>query len=185
MMIKWIVIGLLIWEGGSLAGTFLGSILELIPAVGYTLKTIFVLAGGAAGIFLAYKIAYGKYKAEKKAAEVKMNKLLKQSEAEVHAAQEIFDEHAAEMDFLPVDYWYPMATSYLIKILKTGRVHSLAEALDKYDDQLHRWKLEEANAQLVAQQEQQTAYLASIKRSSNISAAANVTNTVFNIARHL
>lgn len=38
---------------------------------------------------------------------------------------------------------------------------------------------------MVNLQQQQTAHLASIKTSSKISAAANVTNTIFNIASRL
>lgn len=169
MKIKWTVIGLVVWEVVSMTLTSLGS----IPLLG--------LVGMAAGCYLGIK----GYQAEKAKADKKIDALQKQSEAEVQTAQEVFDDHAAEMDFLPVDYWYPMATSYLVKIVKNGRTNSLSEALDKFDDYLHRWKLEEANAQLVAQQQEQTAHLASIKRSSRISAAANVTNTVFNIASRL
>lgn len=183
--IKWIVIGLVILEACAMIGSLLASALGMLPLIGEVLQAVLFFATYPVAIFLSYKIASGKYKNEKKSVEAEMTRLAKQSEAEVHAAQEVFDEHAAEMDFLPVDYWYPMATEYLVGVVKSGRVQSLGDALDRFDAQLHRWKIEEANAQLVAQQEQQTAYLSSIKTSSKINAAANVTNTIFNIASRL
>jgi hypothetical protein len=78
-----------------------------------------------------------------------------------------------------------MATSYLVKAIASKRVDNLGDALDRFDAQLHRWKVEEANANLLAQQQAQTAHLKSISTSSKVNAAANVANTVFNIASRL
>lgn len=77
-----------------------------------------------------------------------------------------------------------MATEYLIKVVAAGRADSLKEALNLFDAQLHRWRVEEANNAILAQQ-LQTAHLASIRTSSKISAAANVTNTLLNFANSL
>lgn len=90
-----------------------------------------------------------------------------------------------QVRFLPADYWYPMATEYLIKVVAAHRADSLKEALDLFDAQLHRWRVEEANNAILAQQQLQTAHLASIRTSSKISAAANVTNTLLNFANSL
>ena len=100
-------------------------------------------------------------------------------------AQGIFEENYDDMAFLPEEYWYPLATSYLINIAKTGRCRDLNEALDKFDEQLHRWKLEETNSEILAQQQLQTANLRSINTSSGINAAANVMNAIINLDRSL
>lgn len=107
------------------------------------------------------------------------------AEAENNKAQRIFENNIEDMNFLPVDYWYPMATGYMIKMVGTQRADTLKEALAMYDAQLHRWKVEEANAQMVEQQMIQSAHLKSIKNSSRVNAAANVANTIFNIANSL
>ncbi len=86
-----------------------------------------------------------------------------------------------DLKFLPDDYWYPLATGYLIKIISTQRADSLKEALDMFDAQLHRWKVEEANAEIIAQQQTQTAHPKSIRTGSKINAAANVINGLNNM----
>lgn len=100
------------------------------------------------------------------------------------AGEDIFARNLEKVRFLPADYWYPMATEYLIKVVAAGRADSLKEALNLFDAQLHRWRVEEANNAILAQQ-LQTAHLASIRTSSKISAAANVTNTLLNFANSL
>ena len=101
------------------------------------------------------------------------------------AGEAIFARNLEKVRFLPADYWYPMATEYLIKVVAAHRADSLKEALNLFDAQLHRWRVEEANNAILAQQQLQTAHLASIRTSSKISAAANVTNTLLNFANSL
>lgn len=101
------------------------------------------------------------------------------------AGEDIFARNLEKVRFLPADYWYPMATEYLIKVVTAHRADSLKEALNLFDAQLHRWRVEEANNAILAQQQLQTAHLASIRTSSKISAAANVTNTLLNFANSL
>lgn len=101
------------------------------------------------------------------------------------AGEDIFARNLEKVRFLPADYWYPMATEYLIKVVAAHRAGSLKEALNLFDAQLHRWRVEEANNAILAQQQLQTAHLASIRTSSKISAAANVTNTLLNFANSL
>lgn len=101
------------------------------------------------------------------------------------AGEEVFSRNLEKLRFLPADYWYPMATEYLIKVVAAGRADSLKEALNLFDAQLHRWRVEEANSAILAQQQLQTAHLASIRTSSKVSAAANVTNTLLHFANSL
>lgn len=101
------------------------------------------------------------------------------------AGEDVFARNLEKVRFLPADYWYPMATEYLIKVVAAGRADSLKEALNLFDAQLHRWRVEEANNAILAQQQLQTAHLASIRTSSKVSAAANVTNTLLRFANSL
>ncbi len=105
--------------------------------------------------------------------------------AEQEAGEDVFARNLDKVRFLPADYWYPMATEYLIKVVAAGRADSLKEALNLFDAQLHRWRVEEANNAILAQQQLQTAHLASIRTSSKVSAAANVTNTLLKFANSL
>ncbi len=111
----------------------------------------------------------------------KINTLNAQAVEADHAGIKILEDNYEDLKFLPDDYWYPLATGYLVKIISTRRADSLKEALDMFDAQLHRWKVEEANAEMVAQQQAQTAHLKSIRTSSKINAFANVMNTMNNM----
>lgn len=175
---KWILLGVLIY---AVSCPVVSNIVVFIPTIGKALG-VFV---GAVCLAAAVYVGLNGWKKEQQRTNTEVARLQKEIQAKRAQGQAVFDEYAAEMDFLPVDYWYPLATDYLIKAIKSGRASSLGEAIDRFEDQLHRWKIEESNAQVVAQQQQQTAHLASIKTSSKISAAANVTNTLFNIASHL
>lgn len=123
------------------------------------------------------------YWKHKSAVQAKADRLQKQAQSENAAGLQILEENCDALSFLPSDYWYPLATGYLTKVIQSNRANSLSAALDLFDTQLHRWKVEEANAEIVAQQQAQTAHLKSIRTSSKVNAAANVANTMFNIAK--
>ena len=167
---KWIGIGVGFW---LIVGTVSGS----IPFLATILSIVSIIGGVVLGV--------GGYRNEKATLEAQISDLQKKAQEERDAAQQIFEENYEALSFLPDDYWYPLATSYLVKAIASKRVETLGDALDRFDAQLHRWKLEEANANLLAQQQVQTEHLKSIRISSKVNAAANVTNTIFNIASRL
>lgn len=125
------------------------------------------------------------YKKEKSSVQAAIDGLRTAIQNEQAAARQVFEDNADKLSFLPADYRYPLAIEYMTKLIQTGRAQTLGDALDRFEAQLHRWKLETNSAQMITLQQQQTAYLASIKTSSKISAIANVGNTVFNIASRL
>lgn len=175
---KWIIIAVVIY---LVIVPIVSNILLAIPVIGKFLGAVAGMGGLVAAIF----VGVNGWKKEQVKTDEEVARLQKEIQAKKDQGQAVFDQYAAEMDFLPVDYWYPLATEYLVNMVKSGRASTLGEAIDRFDEQLHRWKIEESNAQMLAMQQQQTAHLASIKTSSKISAAANVTNTIFNIAKHL
>ena len=65
------------------------------------------------GIILGYSI-YKKGQGEFKAESAKRQKAIEKEKA---AAQQIFDNNVNDLAFLPVDYWYPLATEYLVKVV--------------------------------------------------------------------
>ena len=135
------------------------------------------------GIMGGVVVGIGGYRNEKASLEAQISNLRNKAQKERNAAQQIFEENYEALSFLPDDYWYPLATSYLIKAIASKRVETLGDALDRFDAQLHRWKVEEANANMLAQQQAQTAHLKSIRTSSKVNATANVVNAAANIAR--
>lgn len=179
--IKGILVGIATWFVIGMIGNILVSILGNIEMFVMMINSISQFGGIALGIFLGYGI----YKKAKNEFETDSNKRKKAVEKEKAAAQQIFDNHVNALAFLPVDYWYPLATEYLVKVVRTERANTLAEALSMFDEQLHRWKIEEANAEIVAQQKAQTANLNSIRKSSKVNAIANTASAIVNISSKL
>ena len=172
--IKWILIGIGIWYLMNMVGT----IFIRIPYIGAVLVVLCSLAGMAGGIYIGMN-GLRKARAELNA---KLTKLRGSAQAERDKAQAICDAGWRELAILPEDYRYPLASTYLVRAVAAGRVTTLAEALDRFDAQLHRWKIEQANDQIVSQQQAQSKYLRSIDKTSKVNAAANVANAVFTIA---
>lgn len=106
-----------------------------------------------------------------------------EAQEQEEAGRRIVQEHEEELSFLPDEYLFPEATGYLVKITQSGRAVDLNQALMMLDEQLHRWKIENANEAILAQQQMQTQSLKGIRRSSAVSAAANVINAASNISR--
>lgn len=51
-------------------------------------------------------------------------------------------EHGYVLDFLPETYRNAPAVSFMFLVISNGRADTLKEAMNLYEEQLHRWKLE-------------------------------------------
>lgn len=60
-------------------------------------------------------------------------------------------ENMDHFTYIPEDYRYPMAVSCFIKYLNEKRAHTMPELLNLYDEQLHRWKMEDGQNQIQQQ----------------------------------
>ena len=139
---------------------------------------IILAAGIALGIILYKIVLLPKIESVRSAS-------MNAADAEEAKGARILEDNVPTLSIIPNDYWYPMATNYLLKVVQTGRADTVNQALQMFDEQLHRWKVEEANASIVAQQKAQTEALKGIRRSSAINAAANVVNAAANVSRWL
>lgn len=63
------------------------------------------------------------------------------------------DENFHVIEFLPMQYRDLQANSFMFLAVTNGRADSLKEAINLYEEQLHRWKLEEAAQQAAEAQE--------------------------------
>ena len=143
-----------------LIAVFTGAILEAILPF---LKIIGTIAGVFTGVYL--------YQRKAKALTAKLP-YIEQAKAEREAAARILAVNQDALAFLPEDYWYPLATGYLLKMVETDRADTLREALAMLDEQLHRWKMEDAQAQILAEQQAQTALLREIHSDTSFTAVA-------------
>lgn len=82
----------------------------------------------------------------------------------------IIKMHGKTMEVLPEAYRYYSAALYVHQVLVNARADSLKEALNLYEDQLHRWKMENAQNQLIMIASQQKATMDAIELSTTLSA---------------
>ena len=99
-------------------------------------------------------------------------KVLKKAETYNKKGKQLITENESVLSIIPDDYWYPLATNYLYKAIAYGRADSIKEALQLYDEQLHRWKMEEASSNIARQLEKQIRALQSISTSVDANTAS-------------
>ena len=69
---------------------------------------------------------------------------------------------------------YNRTIDYFIEVLTNGRASDLKEAMNLFEEQLHRWKIEDMTKSTMIAQQQTAANSAAIRSTSAINAAANV-----------
>jgi len=82
---------------------------------------------------------------------IKMRDILTQ-ELEVckfsfNKAEKALEENIQIVEIIPSDYRYPLALSEMLRFVRNGRATSWKECADKYEEQLHRWKMEANSAE--------------------------------------
>ncbi len=92
--------------------------------------------------------------------------------------QQIVSIHRNDFKMFPKEYIYPLALEYFINVISSGRADNMKEAMNSYEDQVHKWKMENlAESSLLAQQE--AAAIAAFNATVNtVSAAANVATAI-------
>ena len=92
--------------------------------------------------------------------------------------QQVIAIHKNDFKMFPKEYIYPIALEYFINVITSGRADTMKEAMNLYEDQVHKWKMENlAESALLAQQESNA--IAALNATANVvSAAANVTTAI-------
>lgn len=94
----------------------------------------------------------------------------------------LLNQYANTIAVIPCKYWYPIATSYIFEVLQTGRATTMPMALDKLEEQLHRWNMEAAMQEALAYQITQTQILRNVQATSAASAAASSVSAAASVA---
>ena len=155
-MIAVVIIGLLVYI--------------LIPDDNFIISWLFkLIAIGAFGFALYYFY-------QEKAAKVK--ELIGQIRSERQIGDDIINNNIEKLEFLQDDYWYPVAIDYIIKVVEAGRAGDLNQALSMCDEQLHRWRMEDANADIQNELKRQTGKLSSIEKIDAANATINLMDLI-------
>ena len=82
------------------------------------------------------------HRKSRKSNEKKKSLLLKQIKEIKSDMEELIIKNIDVISIIPEQYRYPLATNYIYEVLSNGRADSMKEALNLYEEQLHRWKME-------------------------------------------
>lgn len=78
--------------------------------------------------------------------------------------------------YLPEDYWYSQAVSSIAGYFRTGRASTIKEALNLYEEEMHRLRMENMQEQTLRQSQKQTAYAAITAWNTSLTAMDSVSN---------
>ncbi len=159
--------------GGTKDSTLTAVALLAIMAI----LTILVIVGG---VFLARLMTNSSNKKLEKYVQERETKI---KEVEKKENQLMDDAFWNFMDSFPQKYQYAIAMTNIAGYFENLRADSLKEALNLYEEQLHRWKLEQSAMQAVQLQQQQMRELKSIRKTSSVSAGASVFTAVHTILK--
>lgn len=98
----------------------------------------------------------------------------KKAQENFNAVGEIIKKYSDCLAVIPQKYWYPLATGYIAEVISNGRATTIPIALDKLEEQIHRWNMERSMQQQVSLQIAQRESLRRIQTNTAVSAVANV-----------
>ena len=88
--------------------------------------------------------------------------------AEDQIKQYFIDHECPALYCVPEKYQYYIAVNYIYDCLKNGRANSLKEAINLYEEQCYRWKMEASQQQLHAKLDEQARMLNRIEAEQGI-----------------
>lgn len=129
-------------------------------------------------IVIAIIVDVSKNKKIKTKKSKRLPELYEEKRIDTQKLQQIMDLHKNKFNMFPQEYMIPFALEYFISVIRSGRADTMKEAMNMYEDQLHKWKMENlSEAHLIAQQEANA--IAAVNAAANIvSAAANVSTSI-------
>lgn len=73
--------------------------------------------------------------------------------------EEFLKSNMELLNILPKNYRYPLAANFIAEVLENGRADSLKEAYNLYEEQIHRWKMENKMNELIKEQKKYRAII--------------------------
>ena len=141
------LIGGLVESGSSLSAVFITGCFSIFILVIFLLLVVIV---SKAKLRKEEKIYNRKYELEVEPILCAEQKKLDEMERQV----ELFaKENFHLVEFLPMQYRNLQAISFMLVAISNGRADSLKEVFNLYEEQLHRWKLEDAAMETAQTQE--------------------------------
>lgn len=88
----------------------------------------------------------------------KRNAVISEIDSLRRRQKELFAYVQRDINILPPAYRYLLAAEYIYNCFVNCRANNLSQAINLYEEQLHRWRIENANETMLKLQRQQNAY---------------------------
>ena len=93
---------------------------------------------------------------------------------EIEKKNKVMKNLTPVIHILPPNYRYALAADYIYQCFLNSRAYTIQEAVNLYEEQLHRWKMENTQEMMIALQRQQNSDINTMKIFTGITAAASV-----------
>lgn len=160
---------------------------KIIPDNGF-FQSLFMIACLAAGVFGAVKGHQYKVKKVQKnhvSTQKQIDSLAPQMEQISQEIYRVTTENQALIDAMPRDYRYYDAVAFFERALVNGQADSMKEAINLYEEYIHRQNMELHDRQMLAQSQMQSDMLANIERSSHQTAVNSGIAAAFSVLNYL
>ena len=133
---------------GAVFATFLHDFLGFSD----TLRFILVIAFSIGGVYLNRRIACAIWEKNKEGSRKELERRRQNlAEAEKAMVDEIAPYWSTVLDIIPEDYASPLCVKQVYSYLVNGRADNLKEALNLFEEEQHRWRMEEGQRQMYEQ----------------------------------
>jgi len=118
------------------------------------IKPVYLSFIGIGVLYFPIALLFGIKKAKKdlEKAAARSNELKQRIES-------VIKEKIEVISLIPEKYRYPLATSYLTEVIECGRAETMKEALNLYEEQLHRWRMENKMNEVLRKQQNNNSLL--------------------------
>lgn len=180
------------WKNMNYGRFFIGFIIliPLMVAVDTTLKKMpFVSALLEIAILVGVVMLYLKRKARIKnkheQTEAEINTMMPKMESISQEIYRVTTENQEKINLMPRDYRYYDAVAFFESALANGRADSMKEAINLYEETIHRQNMELNGRQMLEQCRMQSAMLANIEQYSKEAAINSGIAATFSVMNYL
>lgn len=82
-----------------------------------------------------------------------LEKVIKRSDELRGKIKDLLHEKEKIINIVPQKYRYLLAVNFFVEVLENGRADSMKEAMNLFEEQLHRWKMESKMEQVLKNQQ--------------------------------
>lgn len=157
----------------------------VLQVLGMRTPQILAIAGAVAGGFLGHRLKKKLLDKKHQSTNQQIDSMKPQMEQISREIYRVTTENQEQINLMPRDYRYYDAVSFFENALTNGRADSLKEAINLYEEHIHRQNMELNSRQILHQNRMQSEMLANIEQSAQQAAVNTGITATFTILQYL